>query len=283
MQERGRFYTPGIMLGSAFLLYLFGQIVIRNTDSYGLLPLLAMIATVISPLMCFVGIIFLAFALGKPVNKSGNPSSTKLVYDVRDPLNISIPFFETKTESDIQSYGLLIMILSFVVAIASVLLAFVSILSSLGSGLGFSGGTCDSFCEGSWDSAYYACMTSIGLLLVGLFVTARPWAWFQNVKSVVFVPGDEPIADEPVEEEDFSSLTVLELKAKLKERGLPVSGKKADLVTRLNAKEILKSPENYIYNCQNCEQKLNVPVGYEGRIKCPSCGISASISAESEN
>ena len=282
MEERNRFYTTAIIFGVAFSLFIIGQVIIRAIPS-GTVSIIGAIASLISLPTCFIGIISLAFALGKPVNKSGNPSLTKLVYDVRDPLNISIPFFETKTESDTQSYGLLLMILSFVVAILSVLLAFVSILSSLGSGLGFSGGTCDSFCEGSWNSAYYACMTSIGLLLVGLFVTARPWAWFQNVKSVVFVPGDEPIADEPVEEEDFSSLTVLELKAKLKERGLPVSGKKADLVARLNAKEILNSPENYIYNCQNCEQKLNVPVGYEGRIKCPSCGISASISADSEN
>lgn len=283
MQERGRFYTPGIMLGSAFFLYLFGQIVFRNTDSYGLLPLLAMIATVISPLMCFVGIIFLAFALGKPVNKSGNPSLTELVYANRDPRKISIPFLEAKDESDTQSYGLLLMILSFVIAIASVLLALFSMLSSLGSGLGFSGGTCDSFCEGSWNFAYYACMSSIATFLGGLFVTARPWLWFQNVNDVFFVPADEPITDEPVEEEDFSSLTVLELKAKLKKRGLPVSGKKADLVVRLNTREEVQAVEKYIHNCHNCKQKLKIPVGYDGQIKCPRCDTSTSISVESEN
>lgn len=36
-------------------------------------------------------------------------------------------------------------------------------------------------------------------------------------------------------EEDFSKLTVPQLKAKLKERGLPVSGSKAELVERLTS------------------------------------------------
>ena len=41
---------------------------------------------------------------------------------------------------------------------------------------------------------------------------------------------DEPAA---AAAEDFGSLTVVELKALLRERGLPVSGRKAELVARL--------------------------------------------------
>jgi hypothetical protein len=282
MEERNRFYTTAVIFGVAFFLFIIGQVIIRAIPP-GPVSIIGAIASLISLPTCFIGIISLAFALGKPANKSGSASLTKLVHDIREPGKITIPYMEQRGESDTQSYGLLLIILSFVVAIAAVLLAFVSVLSSLGSGLGFSGGTCDSFCEGSWNSAYYACMTSIGLLLVGLFVTARPWAWFQNVKSVVFVSADEPIADEPVGEEDFSSLTVLELKAKLKERGLTVSGKKADLITRLNTKKEIPQAETYIHNCHNCKQKLNIPVGYEGRIKCPSCDVSTSISTENDN
>jgi rRNA maturation endonuclease Nob1 len=76
---------------------------------------------------------------------------------------------------------------------------------------------------------------------------------------------------------------VIELKAKLKERGLPVSGKKTDLITRLKTEKEVAAIEKYIHNCNNCKQKLKIPVGYEGRIKCPSCDSSTSISTESDN
>ena len=277
MQEGNRFYTPGVIIGTAFFLFILGQVIMRNTDSYGPLLLLSMIATIISPLICFVGIIFLAFALGKPVNKSDSVSLTKLIYDIREPGKITIPFLETTSESDTQSYGLLLIILSFVIAIAAFLLALVSIFSSLGSGLGFSGGTCDSFCEGSWNSAYYACMTSIAILVGGLFVTARPWVWFGGQTKLVLETTNVSTESTESNQEDFSSLTVLELKVKLKERGLPVSGKKTDLIARLNTKEEVQEVEKYIHNCHNCKQKLKIPVGYEGQIKCPSCATRISV------
>jgi serine protease AprX len=44
---------------------------------------------------------------------------------------------------------------------------------------------------------------------------------------------DVVIEAEIIEEEDLSALTVEELKSRLKEKGLPISGKKADLVLRL--------------------------------------------------
>ena len=39
---------------------------------------------------------------------------------------------------------------------------------------------------------------------------------------------------ESIESVDYSSMTVAELKEILKEKGLPVSGKKADLIERLS-------------------------------------------------
>jgi NAD-dependent oxidoreductase involved in siderophore biosynthesis len=46
---------------------------------------------------------------------------------------------------------------------------------------------------------------------------------------------EEEVAEEaPAAEADYSSMTVAELKELLKAAGKPVSGKKADLITRLN-------------------------------------------------
>ncbi|RJU80431.1 MAG: hypothetical protein DWB93_05915, partial [Candidatus Poseidoniales archaeon] len=53
----------------------------------------------------------------------------------------------------------------------------ISILSSLGTGLGFSGGTCDSFCERTWLAALFSGKLSIYLFLIGLISLARPWSW----------------------------------------------------------------------------------------------------------
>jgi hypothetical protein len=53
-------------------------------------------------------------------------------------------------------------------------------------------------------------------------------------------PAEEEVVEEEVAEEapaaeaDYSSMTVAELKELLKAAGKPVSGKKADLITRLN-------------------------------------------------
>ena len=47
-------------------------------------------------------------------------------------------------------------------------------------------------------------------------------------------PADEAPAEEEVADEDLTALTVPELKERLKAAGLPVSGKKADLIARLS-------------------------------------------------
>jgi hypothetical protein len=286
MQERSRFYIPGIILGSAFFFFILGQVIIR-IDSQGPQPtfgtsvsVLAMISTLISLPICFVGIIVLAFALGKPGDKGNQISMTKIIHDIKDPSKITIPYFEQQSESNAQNYALMMILLSFLSAFLAIASAIVSILSSLGGGLGFSGGSCESFCESSWNFAYYSCIGGIVLLVAGVFAAARPWSWFGDQTKVVLMPTNEStesIESTESNREDFSSLTVLELKVKLKERGLPVSGKKADLIARLNTREEVQEVEKYIHNCHNCKQKLKIPVGYEGRIKCPSCDTRISI------
>ena len=42
------------------------------------------------------------------------------------------------------------------------------------------------------------------------------------------------VADEPESDEDLTSLSVAELKERCKAAGLPVGGKKADLIARLS-------------------------------------------------
>ena len=58
-----------------------------------------------------------------------------------------------------------------------IVFGFISILSSLGTGLGFSGGTCDSFCERTWLAALFSGKLSIYLFFIGLISLARPWSW----------------------------------------------------------------------------------------------------------
>jgi hypothetical protein len=58
---------------------------------------------------------------------------------------------------------------------------------------------------------------------------------FVEVHEPRVIPGED---DEPAAEgEDLSKLSVAELKERLKAKGLPVGGKKADLVARLTDDE----------------------------------------------
>ena len=59
--------------------------------------------------------------------------------------------------------------------------------------------------------------------------------WTDDVRSYLEAAEDEDEAEnvEPSEETDYSKMSVAELKDILKEKGLPVSGKKADLIERL--------------------------------------------------
>ena len=59
-------------------------------------------------------------------------------------------------------------------------------------------------------------------------------------------PEEEPVEEEPVEEEpvDYDSMTVAMLRDLLNERGLPVSGVKAELVARLEEDDASLSEES---------------------------------------
>ena len=91
----------------------------------------------------------------------------------------------------------------------------------------------------------------------------------------------------------FDSLTVVELKQLLKEKGLPVSGKKAELIARLEPEKDfiylydedgneeddipeLKKPsgDKVEMDCPSCNTRIRVPSDLSRKVKCPACNSS---------
>ena len=206
----------------------------------------------LSILMCLSSIVWFAFALGMKTEKavflvreSGNfqhaadpfasNSRSKIVSStagrgvasyVREKIVIE------KSESDTaQMVGFLIIVGSIAMFALMVLLGFISILMSLGPGLGFSGGTCNNTCESLWSGAVLSKWASILLFLCGLIALARPWSWFRSTEDIHHPVVSRNVANEQL---DLENLTVNELKEKLRVVGLPISGKKADLIARLS-------------------------------------------------
>ncbi len=202
-----------------------------------------------------------------------------IVQDISNPAITKIPIIKHYGDSKAQGYGSMMLVLSFGAVIISILLAIVGILSSMGSGLGFSGGTCDESCETTWNLAKYSCVGGIIIFFGGLITVARPWAWFGDQQKVAVVQQKAvAIPQNESNQEVLSSFTVVELKEKLKQKGLAVSGKKEDLIARLKTGEVAqKTDEKKIHNCSNCQQVLKVPVDYEGRIKCPTCDTISTL------
>ncbi len=101
---------------------------------------------------------------------------------------------------------------------------------------------------------------------------------------------------------NFDSMTVVELKQRLKQEGLPVSGKKSELISRLEELEeefivideeetvniTIKRPtkipeektdgkiETY---CRSCRATLRYPSDYSGTLTCPKCKRKFKVEA----
>ena len=100
---------------------------------------------------------------------------------------------------------------------------------------------------------------------------------------------------------NLNSLTVVELKQRLREHGVPISGNKSELISRLEEQEeqeeeflvldeedttsalikargkkivIEKPTEKLEIGCPLCGVKLRYPRNYSGNLNCPSCGRS---------
>ncbi len=84
--------------------------------------------------------------------------------------------------------------------------------------------------------------------------------------------------------DDLYSMTVAQLKERLKEKGLPVSGKKAELIARLREGEVesFVPDEKYEVACGKCGTTLRVPTDYSGGISCPNCMNKSQITSPLE-
>ena len=159
----------------------------------------------LSVLMCLSSIVWFAFALGRKTQKTvflaEDPgkfqhSSVPLASDsqsnfvpstngggvgsyVREKIVI-----ETSEGDTAQLIGFSMIAGSVGMFVMMVLLGFISILMSLGPGLGFSGGTCNSTCETIWSGASFSMWISILLFLCGLIALARPWSWFRSAEDI---------------------------------------------------------------------------------------------------
>ena len=104
--------------------------------------------------------------------------------------------------------------------------------------------------------------------------------------------------------EDLNSLTVVELKLLLREQGLSVSGKKSELISRLEEPEeefiVIDEKEtvNVTINrptkipeektdgkietyCRSCRATLRYPSDYSGTLTCPKCKRKFKVDANS--
>ena len=86
--------------------------------------------------------------------------------------------------------------------------------------------------------------------------------------------------------DDYHSMTVVQLKEILKEKGLPLSGNKSQLISRLQSipesisiEEVSddKTDVKREITCYKCNQTLRVPFDYTGQAKCPSCGLIFAV------
>ena len=205
-----KFAGPAILAGLAILIYqavnVSGHMLYDEGDTVDdEFVLTSCCMGLLSILMCLGSIVWFAFALGTKTQKT--------VFLSEDPDNfqhVSVPlagdaqstvvpsaigegpvsyvrgrWVITKSEGDTaQMVGFLIIAGSIAMFALMVLLGFIAVLMSLGSGLGFSGGTCNSTCETIWSGASFSMWASLLLFPCGLIALARPWSWFRSGQDI---------------------------------------------------------------------------------------------------
>ena len=157
---------------------------------------------------------------------------------------------------------------SGVMFVLMIILGFIWILSGMGAGLGGTGGTCNETCESWGSAAKFSMWASILLFPCGLITLARPWSWFRSAEDLNYPVISTGVANDDLE---FDGLTVNELKAKLREVGLPISGKKVELIDRLTEYYEKSAREKSTAECVECQATLRFPADYSGKIQCPRC------------
>ena len=205
-----KFAGPAILAGIAILIWqavnVLGNVMYDEGDTVdpGVAQTFCCMG-LLSILMCLGSIVWFAFALGTKTQKTvflsedpdnfqhvsvplaGDAQSTVVpstigggpVSYVREKIII------TKSEGDTaQMVGFLIIAGSIAMFALMVLLGFIAVLMSLGSGLGFSGGTCNNTCESIWAGAVLSKRISLLLFPCGLIALARPWSWFRSGQDI---------------------------------------------------------------------------------------------------
>ena len=141
----------------------------------------------------FVTLIVFAYSLGKSPEKVvelANNEKSKDVnwWAIEKPENN----IDENDGDKARIVGFSSIALSGFAILLMIVFGFISILSSLGPGLGFSGGTCDSFCERTWLAALFSGKMSIYLFFIGLISLARPWSWIpESWISQIFSDDEE--------------------------------------------------------------------------------------------
>jgi len=201
-----KFAGPAILAGLAILIWSGVNVLLSMKYEEGEtvdpgVPIGVCGIGLLSSIMCLGSIVWFAFALGTKTQKTvfltGDPGNSQhisvpvasdsqsnvvpptigggAVSYIREKIAIE------KSEGDTaQMVGFLIIFGSIAMFALMVLLGFISILMSLGSGLGFSGGTCNDTCESIWAGAVLSKWISLLLFPCGLIALARPWSWFRS-------------------------------------------------------------------------------------------------------
>jgi hypothetical protein len=205
-----KFAGPAILAGLAILIYVAVNVSANMIYNEGDTVHPAFVQTsccmgLLSILMCLGSIVWFAFALGTKTQKtvflSEDPdnfqhSSVPLASDSQSTVvpstigggpvsDVREKIIITKSEGDTaQMAGFLIIAGSIAMFALMVLLGFIAVLMSLGSGLGFSGGTCNNTCESIWAGAVLSKWASLLLFPCGVIALARPWSWFRSGQDI---------------------------------------------------------------------------------------------------
>ena len=243
----------------------------------------------LSVILTLTSIIWFAFALGNKTQKTvflaQNPNdfqhvSVPLVSDAQGTVvpstigNSPMSYVREKIIIEksegvpAQMVGFMILVGSVVMFVLMIILGFIWILSGMGAGLGGTGGTCNETCESWGSAAKFSMWASILLFPCGLIALARPWSWFRSAEVLNYPVIMSGAANDDLE---FDGLTVNELKTKLREVGLPVSGRKVDLIVRLTEHHQESARGKAAAECVECRATLRFPVDYSGKIQCPRC------------
>ena len=141
------------------------------------LGLTAIIFQLCSIVLFFITLIVFAYSLGKSPERTevrNNEKSKEVNWWAIEKLENNT---EENNGDKARIIGFSSIALSGFAILLMIVFGFISILSSLGPGLGFSGGTCDNFCERTWWAALFSGKLSIYLFFIGLISLARPWSW----------------------------------------------------------------------------------------------------------